>query len=81
VLCAFVARTTHPDPASPGVNVDPDTVHVPDTTTHDTTPPPEPPVVASDNGCPYVADVDETCNVACAARAIVTVVSAELATK
>lgn len=50
VSWAFVARTTHADPASPGVRVDPSTVHVllvPGTTTHVTAPVPEPPVVVS----------------------------------
>ena len=73
--CAFVARTTHDEPASPGVNVEPDTVHVPDTTCHDTAPVPEPPDDVSARFEPYVADVDDTVNDDCDARAIEMVVS------
>lgn len=69
--CAFVARTTHEEPASPGVNTAPLTVHVPDTTVHETEPVPLPPEVVSDNAWPYVADVDDTDNAACATRLII----------
>ena len=44
--CAFVARTTHGAPTSPGVRTAPEMVQVlfvPDTTDHVTTPVPEPP--------------------------------------
>ena len=44
---ALVARTTHDDAALPGVRVDPETVHVPDTTVHVTAPAPLPPDVVS----------------------------------
>ena len=59
---AFVAFTTHDEPAFPGVNVDPTMEHVPDTTTYDTAPEPEPPLVVNDNDDPYVAAVDVTAN-------------------
>ena len=71
--CAFVARTTHDEPASPGVNVAPDTVHVPDTTCHVTAPVPEPPDDVKVNDDPYVADVDDTVNDDCEMRLIVRV--------
>ena len=71
---AFVAVTEHNEPASPGVRVDPDTVHVPDATVHVTAPVPLPPDVVNDNACPYVAEVDVTVKVACAVRAIEMVV-------
>ena len=54
--------------------MEPETVHVPDTTDHDTEPEPEPPDVVNDDACPYVADVEVTDNAACTARAIEMVV-------
>ena len=75
--CAFVARTTHDEPASPGVNVAPDTEHVPVTTCHDTEPLPEPPDDVSVREEPYLAVVDDTDKAACEVRAIVTAVSDE----
>jgi hypothetical protein len=63
----LVAVTEQVDPASPGVNDEPITLHVPDTTTYDTEPVPEPPLVDNDNTDPYVADVVDTVNTDCAA--------------
>ena len=73
VSWAFVARTTHDEPASSGVNVAPSTEHVPDTTCHDTEPLPEPPDDVSVRFEPYVADVDDTVNADCPIRLIVNV--------
>ena len=78
---AFVARTEHVEPASPGVNVEPVTVHVPSMICHVTAPVPLPPDVVNDNACPYVADVDVTVKVACTARAIEIVAADEDSTK
>jgi hypothetical protein len=47
VSVAFDARTSHVDPASPGVKVVFNTVQVPDVTVHDTVPVPLPPLVVS----------------------------------
>jgi hypothetical protein len=63
VSLAFVADTTHSEPASPTVSVAPDTEHVPDTTDHVTAPVPLPPEEDIDNVSPYVADVDVTTKV------------------
>ena len=73
VSCAFVARTTHDEPASPGVNVEPETVHVPDTTCHVTAPVPEPPDDVSARFEPNVADVEVTDKEDCEIRLIVRV--------
>lgn len=76
VSCALVARTTHAEPASPGVRVDPVMVQVllvPDTTTQVTEPVPDPPDVVSVRSCPYVADVDVTVSVDWVARETVIV--------
>ena len=67
----MVARTTHDDAALPGVSVEPETVHVPETTDHEMDPPPLPPVAVRASVEPYVADVDVTVNVAWFARLIV----------
>jgi hypothetical protein len=49
---AFVAFTTHVDPASLGVSEDPFTEHIPDTTSYVIAPDPEPPLVDNDNTDP-----------------------------
>ena len=56
----FVARTTQLFPAAVGVNVEPDTVHAPDTTLHDTAPVPVPPDEVNTRPVPKVPDVDAT---------------------
>ena len=73
----MVARTTHNEPASPGVKVEPVTEQVPETTVHDTEPVPEPPVLVIDSVWPYVAEVDDTESAACEVRLMVMAVSAE----
>jgi hypothetical protein len=77
VSWAFVARTWHTEPASPGVRTDPAMVHVlpvDGTTAHVTAPVPEPPDMVNDRVSPYVTDVEVTVSAICAARAMVTVV-------
>ncbi len=54
---ARVTLTTHDDPTEPGVNVEPVSVHTPDTLSHVSAPVPEPPEADSVNGSPYVASV------------------------
>jgi hypothetical protein len=74
----FVARTTQVFPAAVGVNVEPDTVHAPDTTLHDTTPVPEPPDDVNTRSVPKVPDVDvTTTGEVCVAFAKTTVVSVD----
>ena len=51
--------------------MEPETVHVPDTTDHDTEPEPDPPDEVNESAWPYVADVDVTVNVDWFARLIV----------
>lgn len=75
--CAFVARTVQEEPASPGVRVEPVTVHVPSMICHVTAPVPLPPDDVKDRVDPYVAVVDETVSAAWAALLMVTAVSAE----
>jgi len=70
---AFVAVITHDDPASPGVRVVPEMVHVPLDTAYDTAPVPLPPEVVRDSAWPYVAVVEVTVSTDCATRAIVNV--------
>lgn len=70
---AFVALTTQDEPTTPGVNVEPEMVHVPDTTAYDTAPVPDPPLVASERVVPYVTVVVETVNGACEPLATVAV--------
>ena len=73
--------TVHVEPASPGVSVEPDTVHVPSMICHVTAPVPLPPDVVNDKVWPNVAEVDVTDNAACAARAIEIVAADEDSTK
>ena len=73
----LVAFTWHVDPASPGVKVEPDSVHVPRTTCQVTAPVPDPPDVVNAYFCPYVAATEVTVRTDYAARVIVTVVSEE----
>ena len=73
--------TVHVEPASPGVSVEPDTVHVPSMICHVTAPVPLPPDVIKDNVWPYVADVEETTSDDWDARAMTTAVSAEDSTR
>ena len=69
--------TVHVEPASPGVKVEPVTVHVPSMICHVTAPVPLPPDVVKDNVWPYVAEVDDTESAACEVRLMVMAVSAE----
>jgi hypothetical protein len=65
-----VAVTVQDEPASPNVNVLPDTEQVPEAL-YDTAPDPEPPDDVNDTAAPYVPDVDVTVNALCEIRAIV----------
>ena len=47
---AFVALTTHDEAAFPGVNVEPESVQVPEITAYDTAPVPDPPDAVNDIG-------------------------------
>jgi hypothetical protein len=50
---------TQEEPAFPGVKVEPEIVHVPDTTEYVTTPFPEPPMAPNERVCPYVTEFDD----------------------
>jgi hypothetical protein len=63
-----VTRTSHVDPASPGVSVTPSPamVHVPVLTAYDSAPPPSPPLADNVRVCPYVTvDVESESAVDC----------------
>ena len=51
---------THDEPASPGVNTDPEIVQSPEILANEYAPSPEPPEAVKVNGSPYVACVDVT---------------------
>ena len=56
---ALVGLMTQEEPAFPGVKVEPEIVHVPDTTEYVTTPFPEPPMAPNERVCPYVTEFDD----------------------
>ena len=73
--------TVHVEPASPGVSIEPDTVHVPSMICHVTAPVPLPPDVVSERVEPYVAMVEATTSDDWDARVMTTAVSAEDSTR
>lgn len=76
---AFVAFTTHVEPAVVDVSVEPDTEQEPDTTAYDTAPVPEPPDVVNVNATPTVPNVEVTDKPAWFARVTEIVVSGDVA--
>jgi hypothetical protein len=57
-----MATTEHDDPALPSARTEPDTAQDPESTEYVTSPVPDPPLVVSVKGSPYVAVIDVIAN-------------------